>query len=416
MRGFSFSLVIFFLIFGTFNLAFGTEATLESGVARGLGRVDSKDSKNTESKQNLDSNLESKNENLEQKQGHEYERDVSAFSQKPQHDGELQNLDSKDSKNKTAESTKKDYKDSKNTIETAQNTDTATESNITKTAQKEPRFPLLNKEKKQELFHTQYLDASAVQVAPKPLQMTSILPLEEWRGTYAIYLYNFAPIVNDSPFQDKLWPNELKMQISFRVPLVRNIFKSGGIFYFAMTDTFYFQLFNEKASSPVRDNDLQPEFLYTYPMNVEFWGGALTEVTTGWRHISNGETGLRSRGSDRWILKAIWQSKHFGVDIETYFPLRYYEENPNIYRFITGIDLKLFFRHKNHLADATINGMLSRAGFKAKTGILGLRLSYTYKVSSYFGLYVQYFVGLNDTLIEYNRFGHRLGAGVRFVR
>lgn len=41
-------------------------------------------------------------------------------------------------------------------------------------------------------------------------------------------------------------------------------------------------------------------------MNVVFWGGTLTELTTGWRHISNGEINIehggaadRNRGSDR---------------------------------------------------------------------------------------------------------------------
>lgn len=190
--------------------------------------------------------------------------------------------------------------------------------------------------------------------------------------------------------------------------------------YFAFTDTFFFQVFNDAASSPVRDNDFQPEILYTYPMNVEFWGGALSELTTGYRHISNGEIDTtqgnaidKSRGSDRWIFKAIWQSKHFGIDWESFFPIRYYPENPDIDRYLGGADLKFYLRYGRHLADITLNGLLSKKNLKRHGGI---RLSYTFKLNAFVGLYAQYFVGSGDYLWEYNRFGHRFGVGLRFVR
>lgn len=187
---------------------------------------------------------------------------------------------------------------------------------------KTPRFPLLDKKEKNKLLHTDYTDSPKVFAAPKPLEHLSMSPFEEWRGSYVMYVYNFSPM--DNPLYRR---DEMKFQLSFRVPLVRDIFRSGGVLYFAFTDTFFFQVFNDAASSPVRDNDFQPEILYTYPMNVEFWGGALSEITTGYRHISNGEIDTtqgnaidKSRGSDRWIFKAIWQSKHFGIDWESFSP------------------------------------------------------------------------------------------------
>ncbi|EMZ37834.1 hypothetical protein LS77_010790 [Helicobacter bilis] len=133
-----------------------------------------------------------------------------------------------------------------------QNTETRQNNNTNKEETHE--YPLLDKKSKDELFGT-INTAEIPDAIPAPLTTKALLSVEDWRDTYFIYLYNFTPMENPRHI-----PNELKGQISFRVPLSRNIFKSGGILYFAFTDTFFFQVFNEKASSPVRDNDFQPEF------------------------------------------------------------------------------------------------------------------------------------------------------------
>ncbi|MWV66581.1 hypothetical protein DCO58_02515 [Helicobacter saguini] len=391
-----------------------------------------KDSTNTESNAQdsikIAQNIESKNpkdskESIESKNTKDSKTDSkNNIESNPKDSKETtESKNTKDSKTDSKENTESNNQDS---IKITQNTESQNTQDSIKTTQNieskpkkqkkpkkpkqtEPMFPLLNKEKKEELYHDGYLNAQDIPAAPTPLNKLSKLPLEEWRDTYMIYLYNFTPM-----YQSNYWRNEAKIQISFRVPMVRNIFKSGGILYVALTDTFFFQLFNESASSPVRDNDFQPEILYTYPMNIQFWGGALTEITTGWRHISNGEVGERSRGSDRWTIKAIWQSKHWGVDVESGFPVRHYEENPDIYKYIAGLDLKIYMRYGNHLADITFSNIVRKKAFFRGN----LRLSYTYKYSQYVGLYIQYFIGNNDYLYEYNSFGHRIGAGFRFVR
>lgn len=279
-------------------------------------------------------------------------------------------------------------------------------------------FPLLHEDSKEELMKVYTTPTPNAITAP--LTEKTLLGLEDWRDTYFIYIYNFTPMANPLYL-----PYELKGQVSFRIPLVRNVFKSGGIFYFAFTDTFFFQVFNEKASSPVRDNDFQPEFLYTYPMNLNFWGGTLTELTTGWRHISNGEVDIaqggaadKSRGSDRWIFRGRWTTRHWGVNIECFVPVRFYPENPKIYKYMGSVDIKVFMRYGNHLADATFSGLLRQIqpGGKVSGTYGALRLSYTYKLNPYYGVYLQYFIGHGDYLYEYDTMGHRIGLGVRFVR
>ncbi|MGX3011327.1 phospholipase A [Helicobacter sp. 23-1044] len=218
---------------------------------------------------------------------------------------------------------------------------------------------------------------------------------------------------------------EIKGQVSFRAPIVS--FSDEWIFYLAFTDTFYFQLFNEKASSPMRDNDFQPEFLLTYRPSDVSDGFALTEITLGWRHISNGEINIaqggaadRSRGSDRFIIKARFSSRHWGLDVEAFAPTRFYAENRDIYKYLGILEIKANMRYGDHLADFGVGGLLGVLAppynVAKKRPTPYFRASYTYKINDYYGIYAQYFAGYGDVLYEYDYFSHRIGVGIRFVR
>ena len=256
-----------------------------------------------------------------------------------------------------------------------------------------------------------------------PKENTAFLWLEDWRDTYFLYVYNLTPMRNPQYIR-----GELKGQISFRVPVIPKFFHKDLIFYLAFTNTFYFQLFNEKASSPMRDNDFEPEFLLTYrPSSIAKKRFPLKEITTGWRHISNGEIdkkqgGIadRSRGSDRFIIKARFSSKHWGLDIEGFLPTRFYSENRDIYKYLGSLETAVNMRYGKHLADIRVGGILGIAqppyDIAKPHPTPYFRSSYTYKINEYYGLYLQYFVGYGDILYEYNTFAHRIGLGIRFVR
>ena len=265
---------------------------------------------------------------------------------------------------------------------------------------------------------------------PSPKDSSAFLWFENWRDTYFLYVYNFTPMRNPQYLR-----GEMKGQISFRAPIIPKFFSQNWIFYLAFTNTFYFQLFNEKASSPMRDNDFQPEFLLTYRPKShhknDFAQGqnrfSLTEITFGWRHISNGEIDKaqggvadRSRGSDRFILKARFSSKHWGLDMEAFVPTRFYKENLDIYKYIGSFEAKVNMRYGNHLADFSVGGLLGVLqppyNITKKHLTPYFRASYTYKINEYYGLYMQYFVGYGDMLYEYNSYAHRIALGIRFVR
>ncbi|RDU53602.1 phospholipase A [Helicobacter sp. MIT 01-3238] len=246
---------------------------------------------------------------------------------------------------------------------------------------------------------------------PRPKDISAFLWIENWRDTYFLYVYNLTPMRNPQYLR-----GELKGQISFRAPIIPKFFSQNWIFYLAFTNTFYFQLFNEKASSPMRDNDFQPEFLLTYRHKNRHKGDfeqgdrfSLTEITFGWRHISNGEIDKaqggvadRSRGSDRFILKARFSNKHWGFDMEAFVPTRFYKENLDIYKYLGSFEAKVNMRYGNHLADFSLGGLLGVLqppySIAKSHSTPYFRTSYTYKINEYYGLYMQYFVGYGDIL------------------
>ena len=82
---------------------------------------------------------------------------------------------------------------------------------------------------------------------------------------------------------------EVKLQISAKASVFKDLFGSGIGSYFAYTQKSSFQLYSVDISSPFRSTDYNPEFMiyrpFDFGLNVRF----------GYRHLSNGDAGNDSR-------------------------------------------------------------------------------------------------------------------------
>ncbi|MDO8595422.1 MAG: phospholipase A, partial [Sulfuricaulis sp.] len=82
------------------------------------------------------------------------------------------------------------------------------------------------------------------------------------RPSYLLHTYSGAP--NVAPFssidpQADLQHQELKYQISLRVPLWNKMFGDNGDLWFGYTQMSFWQAFNSKRSSPFRETNYEPE-------------------------------------------------------------------------------------------------------------------------------------------------------------
>ena len=248
----------------------------------------------------------------------------------------------------------------------------------------------------------------------------------EHEGTYFLFYHSFTPVwgINDR--------NELKFQLSAKIPIWRGAFWSKGSLFFGYTQTMWFQQFNFRYSSPVRDTDYKPSIFYSYPAGVEILGGRLEEVRFGFLHYSNGIGGqeckresfedptpsdCRSRSAaNRLMLEAIWerdfgnQKQHnFGVHISAWPYIQQRKDNIDLPDYMGYANLKLYYKHSRHLAEVHFTPLLADyARYHAS-----VRLGYAFGLNDFTSLYVQYFYGYGDNLYEYNHISHRLGIGLR---
>lgn len=248
----------------------------------------------------------------------------------------------------------------------------------------------------------------------------------EHEGTYFIYQYSLPPY---GIYGDNI-PSELKFQISFKIPLWRGALWSKGTFFFAYTQTMWFQQFNYRYSSPVRDTIYKPYFFYSYPGDWDFLGGQIKEVRAGMIHQSNGIGGsdcyrgsftdptptpnCRSRSAGtRFMAEVIWEKRlreHiFGLQFSVwpYIPSR--RDNPDLPEYMGYADAKFYYRYKRHLLELQVSPVIS--DYTRYHG--NFRLGYAFAVSRYVSLYAQYFYGYGDSLYEYNIVTSRIGVGIR---
>lgn len=251
--------------------------------------------------------------------------------------------------------------------------------------------------------------------------------LFEHEGTYFLLYHSFTPVwgVNSR--------TEIKFQISAKIPIWRDMFGGKGSLFFGYTQTMWFQFFNFRYSSPVRDTDYKPSVFYSYPAKWDFWGGTLQELRIGFLHYSNGIGGeeckveswdkpspanCRSRSAaNRLILEAIWESDfgkegeagHFGIHLSAwpYIPSR--GDNLDLQKYMGYANIKLYYKHSAHLAEVHFAPIIVayRAYYPS------VRVGYSFGVSDFVAIYAQYFYGYGDNLYEYNRKSHRLGIGIR---
>ena len=210
-------------------------------------------------------------------------------------------------------------------------------------------------------------------------------------------------------------PYEVNFQISLKSQINQGdlLFKGDAV-YFGITIESWWQLYNAPLSSPFRETNYQPEVFYLTPL---LWGpfGGKTALSIGLEHQSNGQLQDLSRSWNRIYAELIYGRGSFVAAVRPWYriPEKRKEspldaegdDNPDIHRFLGNAQLSLGWKTSMLELASVVRGNPS-------TGKGSIDTTVTFPLSGKFRGMIQYFNGYGDSLIDYNRFQHRLGMGV----
>jgi len=210
-------------------------------------------------------------------------------------------------------------------------------------------------------------------------------------------------------------PYEVNFQISLKSQVNQSdLLFAGDALHFGITIESWWQLYNAPLSSPFRETNYQPEVFYLTPL---LWGpfNGKTALSLGLEHQSNGQLKDLSRSWNRIFAELIYGRGSFVASLRPWYRLpeklkespldAQGDDNPDIHRFLGQAQLSLGWRRASLEMASVIRGNPS-------TGKGSIEATMTFPISGKFRGMVQYFNGYGDSLIDYNRFQHRLGMGV----
>lgn len=278
----------------------------------------------------------------------------------------------------------------------------------------------------------------------EPKKERNIFVLWPYRPCY------FLPIAyNSSPNKDadldfdpkaKALHNEVKFQLSFKFKLWRDIIRSavlqdmitkttgirGVDLWVAYTQQSFWQLYNSDYSAPFRETNYEPELLLNFRFQQEIphlWGTKLQFVNVGFNHQSNGRSEPLSRSWNR-IVANVGFEKTFGPDHQDSFGLLLKtwvrvpekdetDDNPDLTDYTGYGELWGTLYWKKQRVAVMLRNNLQSENKGAVQLEWSMPLSTIYEhLARSISLYVQYFNGYGESLLDYNKSTNRISVGL----
>ncbi len=234
--------------------------------------------------------------------------------------------------------------------------------------------------------------------------------LRAHRPTYLLPL-SYNARVNDS-FADGSGPvedperTEASFQISFKAPLWRDILGSGDSLFLAYTNRSYWQLYNQGGSSPFRSSDHEPEIFWRHNGEMTLGPVSAPGFDLGLNHQSNGRTEPLSRSWNRVLASTVLTGGDFALGLRGWLRIPEDEEdddNPDIEDYMGYGEFRLMYAPNRNTF--TLMARPSREG-------AAVEVTWSHALSDSVRLYLQYYNGFGETLIDYDHRVERYSLGI----
>ena len=231
------------------------------------------------------------------------------------------------------------------------------------------------------------------------------------------FIYSWSDNLNSQ--NPLLMNHEAKFQISFKVPINEHHDDTKWLWFLGYTQLSVWQLVNFDHSAPFRDTNFEPELMVARLSNARFLGWNLRLINFGlFDHQSNGKSPPDSRSWNRSYIDFLMERGSYYISLKKWYrwkedkklaPTDFVgDDNPNIENYVGHGELK--FIHAGELNNIT----LSFRDISNSNRLASYQLDWSYPIGSRRGLriYLQYFNGYGETLIDYNIKRERFGMGI----
>lgn len=233
------------------------------------------------------------------------------------------------------------------------------------------------------------------------------------RPTYVLPIaYNSR--INNEPYENTqpglaATHNEIKFQLSFKVPVIKGWLFGKGDIAFGYTQQSYWQAYSGNYSSPFRETNHEPEVLVSYPTDYHLFGMHGRFVTLSFNHQSNGRSEPLSRSWNRVMLDFVLERDDLYVSFKPWWRVpedKSSDDNPDIEDYMGQFEFRALQLYSDHSIGLMLRNNLQEENRGA------IQLDYTFPIKNHLRGYVQLFNGYGESLIDYNYYSNRVGIGV----
>jgi phospholipase A1 len=238
-----------------------------------------------------------------------------------------------------------------------------------------------------------------------------IFRLEPYKPLYFIGAFDRTLDTQDPTLQEV----EVQFQLSFKIPVSTIPFWNGKA-AIGYTQVSYWQMFNTDYSSPFRETNYAPEVMAAFESDSTMLGLERIRTVVSFIHESNGRGGLESRSWNRLYAEAKFDWEQFTIGLKPWYRIPESakklptdargDDNPDISRFLGYGELTAEYRDK---AFSVL--MTGRDNLRPHDNRGSLQLELAIPIRNEVSFYIQAFDGYGESLIDYNRYTSRIGAG-----
>jgi phospholipase A1 len=217
---------------------------------------------------------------------------------------------------------------------------------------------------------------------------------------------------NQVPYTYALDNKDVKFQISLKAHLMG---EGRHALWFGYTQLSFWQAYDRKHSSPFRENNYEPELIYSYrPDNLGLAGFSTSFANVGWVHQSNGQALPKSRNWNRLYVQ-VGLEKDFGENGKLALQPRWWkllggdavdDDNPDIIHYVGRGEFEARYYYKQGVlsAIARIHSMQLDLALPAPR-MLGVLIQNA-------NFHLQLFNGNGESLMDYNQRHTSYGLGI----